>query len=318
VIERRELLIPVDGAGALAATTIIDPDLAGERPVVLCCFAGGGMTSRYFELDGFDMASYLAEAGFVLALFDHPAIANSHFHNDPWLLSPETVAALEVSAVQRLIAGLGYQHCTVIGVGHSMGAMLAAYQQHGASQRDRVSLRNSDRLYAGLVLLGYSGRGMPEVLGPDERAVADDPDRVREMVATLARRRFQMPLVTGSRGAGQMMTGPEPLPGAVAALAKASAPLLAVCGMATLLPGAHVLPLAAVDVPVLLAVGEHDITGPAAELPGYFPAGADVQVDVVPDAYHNSNVAPTRCVLWDRLARWARTVAGPERAGITP
>lgn len=302
MIERRELRIPVDGVlagvSALAVTTIVDPDLAGDSPVLLCCFAGGGMSARYFELDGFNMASYLAEAGFAVALFDHPAIANSDVPDDPWSLAPQTVAAIEVVAVRRLVAGLGYRDPAVLGVGHSMGAMLLAYQQH------------SDRPYVGLALLGYSGRGMPHVLDAEERAVADDPDHVRKMVATLARRRFQVPLVTGRRGAGALLTGQAPPPGATAALAKASAPLLAVCGMASLLPGAHTRPLAAVDVPVLLAVGEHDITGPPAELPGYFPASSDVRVDVMPDGYHNSNVAPARQHLWDRIARWAREVPG--------
>jgi pimeloyl-ACP methyl ester carboxylesterase len=301
MIERRELRVPVDdilgGVAALAATTIVDPDRAGERPVVLCCFSGGGMSSRYFELDGFDMAGYLAEAGLAVALIDHPAIGKSDMPNDPWLLSPETVAAIEVSAVRRLIAGLGFRPRAVIGAGHSMGAMLVACQQY------------SSRLYAGLALAGYSGRGMPEVLDPGERAVSHDPDRIRQLGAELARRRFGSPLPTTGRGAGQMLTGPEPLPGAAAALAEASAPLLAVCGMATLLPGAHARPLASIDVPVLLAVGEHDIVGPPAELPGYFRASTDVQVEIVPGAYHNANVAPAREVLWERIARWARALA---------
>jgi hypothetical protein len=53
-------------------------------------------------------------------------------------------------------------------------------------------------------------------------------------------------------------------------------------------------------------VAEHDIVGPPAELPGYFPAAPDVSVDVVLGAYHNSNVAPAGQLLWDRIDRWAR------------
>src|SRR5487761_493945 len=134
MIERRELRILVDdildGVAALAATTIIDQDRAGQRPVLLCCFAGGGSSSGYFELDGFDMTRYLAEAGFAVTLFDHPAIRNSDTPNDPWLLAPETVAAIEVSAVRRLVDGLGFEPSAVIGLGHSMGSMLVAYQQY--------------------------------------------------------------------------------------------------------------------------------------------------------------------------------------------
>jgi pimeloyl-ACP methyl ester carboxylesterase len=301
VIDREQFRVPVDdilgGVQALAATTIMDRDRLGDRPVVLCCFAGGGVSSRYFELDGFDMAGYLAAAGFAVALIDHPAIGGSDTPHDPWLLTPENVAAIEVSAVRQLLAGLGLGQPTVIGLGHSMGSMLVAYQQH------------STRIYAGLALLGYSGRGLPEVLEPAERAICQDPDEVREMTAQLARHRFGEPLLTGS-APSEFVTGPDPLPGAEAALAQAAAPLLAVCGLATLLAGAHARQLASVDVPVLLAVGEHDIVGPTDELAGYLPASPDVEVEVVAGAYHNSNVAPARQILWDRVASWARGVPG--------
>jgi alpha-beta hydrolase superfamily lysophospholipase len=304
VIERRQLRVPVDdllpGVAALAATTIIDRDQIGESPVVLCCFSGGGMSSRYFELDGFDMAGYLARAGLAVALIDHPAIGGSDAPLDPWLLSPETVAAIELSAARRLVPGLGFRPSTVIGIGHSMGAMLVACQQ------------DIDRYYSGLALIGYSGRGLPEVLEPEERAVGDDPERVRDQAAALARRRFHEPLPTAGRGTSALLTGPAPPPGALDALAQASAPLLAVCGLATLLPGAHARQLASVDVPVLLAVAEHDIVGPPAELPGYFPASPDVVVSAFPCAYHNSNVAPSRQLLWNRIAAWARGVPGAE------
>ena len=300
MIERRQFRIPVDdilsGVRALAATSIVDRTRVGDRPVVLCCFSGGGVSSRYFELDGFDMAGYLAAAGLAVVLIDHPAIGGSDAPADPWLLSPQTVAAVEVAAVRRLADELGFREPILVGLGHSMGAMIVAYQQ------------DICRPYAGLALLGYSGRGLPEVLEPGERAVADDPDQVRAHLAELARQRFGVPLVGAGGAPSEMMTGPAPLPGALAALARAEAPLLAVCGEATLLPGAHARQLASVDVPVLLAVGEHDIVGPSSELAGYFPASPDLEVEVIPGTYHNSNVAPARELLWDRVATWARKV----------
>ncbi len=76
--------------------------------------------------------------------------------------------------------------------------------------------------------------------------------------------------------------------------ARSPSTALAVCGLATLLPGAHARQLASVDVPVLAAAAEHDSFGPAGELAGYLPASPDVEVQVLPRAYHNSNVAPER------------------------
>jgi pimeloyl-ACP methyl ester carboxylesterase len=291
----------LEGVATLAVKIVVDRDRIDDRPIVLCCFSGGGMSSRYFELDGFDMAGYLAEAGLALVLIDHPAIGASDAPDDPWLLSPETVAAVEVVAVRYAVARLGLHEPVVIGVGHSMGAMLVAYQQ------------NRGHLYAGLALIGYSGRGLPEVLAPWELAIGDDADRVRASSVELARRRFHVPLpVADHASSDQMLVGPGLPADASAALAEANGPLLAVCGLTTLLPGAHTRELASLDVPLLLSVAENDIVGPPDELPGYFPASPAVALQIVPDAHHNSNVAPTRHLLWDRIAHWARTVPGRE------
>ncbi|MCK9893516.1 hypothetical protein [Frankia sp. AgB32] len=65
--------------------------------------------------------------------------------------APET--DVDVDAVGRLVAGLDLGPDlggpVLLGVGHSMGAMLVAYQQ---ARR---------RPYAGVALLGYSGRACP-------------------------------------------------------------------------------------------------------------------------------------------------------------
>lgn len=301
MIERRDLRLPIDhvleGVKALAARVVVDRDRVGDRPIVLCCFPGGGMSSRYFELGGYDMAGHLAEAGLAVVMIDHPGVGNSDVPDDPWLLSPEAVATMDVSAARRAVDELGFRDPLVIGVGHSMGAMLVAFQQ------------NRSRFYAGLVLIGYSGRGLPEVLEPHELAISDDGDRVRASSMEFARRRFRVPLPIAGHGASPKLAGPDLPADAAAALAEASAPLLAVCGLTTLFPGAHARGLASIDVPVLVAAAEHDIVGPPEELPGYLPASPDVALQIVPDAYHDSNVAPTRHLLWDRIARWAHGVS---------
>jgi pimeloyl-ACP methyl ester carboxylesterase len=108
-----------------------------------------------------------------------------------------------------------------------------------------------------------------------------------------------------------MLTGPE-LPGRLAtSLVAAGADLLTLCGLTSMIPGSHADVLAAVDVPVLLGVAEHDIVGPPREAPAYLTGASDITLYVLAEAYHNSNVAPTRTRLWDRLAAWASAVPGP-------
>jgi pimeloyl-ACP methyl ester carboxylesterase len=72
--------------------------------------------------------------------------------------------------------------------------------------------------------------------------------------------------------------------------------------------GASRAELSSIDVPLFLGVGDADITGPPERLPGDFPGARDVTLYVLPDSGHNHNVAPTRQQLWDRIARWIRSV----------
>ncbi|MBL7496403.1 alpha/beta hydrolase [Frankia sp. CNm7] len=306
------------GAAEVSVRIVRDPDRTPERPVVLCCFAGGGMSARYFELagagratrdepahaepghaqpghaqPGYDMAAYLAAAGLVVVLVDHLATGGSDTPADPWALVPETVADVDAAAAARAVAGLGLVDPVVLGLGHSMGGMLVALAQA------------RHRPYAGLVLLGHSGRGWPEMLGPGELAVAGDPVRARASVADLARARFGRALVPSSSGVLELLVGPGLPPAAAAALAGCADSLITPCGLASMIPGSHRDALAAIDVPVLIGLAEHDIAGPPREAPGYLPGCPDVTLHVLAGAYHNSNVAPGRAELWDRIVDWA-------------
>jgi pimeloyl-ACP methyl ester carboxylesterase len=305
VIERTSVRVSVGdvapaGIATVAARVILDPSRLGERPVVLCCFPGGGMSSRYFELDGYDMAGHLAAAGFVVVLLDHPGVGDSDLPVDPWTLNPDTVAGIDAEAAGRAVAGLGLTGATVLGVGHSMGAMILAHQQA------------RHRPYSGLVLLGHSGRGLPEALNPAELAVAGDAERIRASLVDLCRDRFGRPLALGTAGVRGMLVGPDLSPDAAAALATANAALLTLCGLAAMIPGSHTAELAAVDVPVLLGLAENDIIGPLHQAATYLTGSADVTSYILKEAFHNSNVAPNRRALWDRIAVWAATV--PEAA----
>jgi alpha-beta hydrolase superfamily lysophospholipase len=305
MLERLTVQAPVDadgaappGVAAVTARIISDGARLSARPVVLCCFPGGGLSSRYFELDGADMAAYLAGRGFVLVLVDHPGTGGSDVPDDPWTLLPELVADLEVVAVRQVVGRLGFPDPVLVGVGHSMGAMLVAYQQA------------RHRLYCGVTLLGHSGRGLPEVLTDEELAVAGQPDKARLAIVDLARARFRRPLVPAGSRVSAMLTGPD-LPAALTrSLGAAGTSLPAACGLTSMLPGSHADVLAAVDVPVLLGLAEHDIVGPPREAPSHLTSADDITLYVLGQAYHNSNVAPTRTQLWDRLAAWASAVPG--------
>jgi pimeloyl-ACP methyl ester carboxylesterase len=96
-----------------------------------------------------------------------------------------------------------------------------------------------------------------------------------------------------------------------AAMAKADTRLLALVGMTALVPGSIRPELDQIDVPTLVALGEDDIAGDIAALPGQLPACRDLTLFVLAGAGHNHNVADTRLDLWRRVLRWIDSVALP-------
>jgi hypothetical protein len=65
---------------------------------------------------------------------------------------------------------------------------------------------------------------------------------------------------------------------------------------------------AQVDVPIFLAYGEVDVsTDPRAE-PAAFSQSRDITLYLLPGSGHCHNMAGSRRLLWDRLARWCETV----------
>jgi pimeloyl-ACP methyl ester carboxylesterase len=287
-------------------------DHPAKPPVVVVCLPGGGMSRQYFDLDvdpaegNYSMARHLARSGFFVITIDHLGIGESSRPDDGYALTPEVVAdvndyvsALLVDGLRRggLVAGLpGLPGLVSIGLGHSAGAGLTVHQQarHGS--------------HAALALLGYHGRGLPSHLTEAERGWADDPEGLRREIARLVQERFGDPLPVMARGSSQLLVG-APMSEAVHdALVAARANLLALVGLSSMIPGSYGPQLAAIDVPVFLGLGSKDLTDAIHEIPAQFRSSSDVSLFVLDGSGHNHNVAPNRELLWDRLARWARSV----------
>jgi pimeloyl-ACP methyl ester carboxylesterase len=130
----------------------------------------------------------------------------------------------------------------------------------------------------------------------------------------LAKARFGTPLVESTSSTLEMLVGPDVSADVERAIDESASPLLAVCGLNALLPGSDEAVLTTIDVPVLLIIAEHDIVGSPHEAPMYFPASRDVTLHVVAAAFHNSNIAPARIAMWDRIGSWACWLVGAGRA----
>jgi len=309
-----DLVIAAHGA-AHGATHGADR-ATGQPTIVLVCMPGGGMSRRYFDLqaegagDSYSMAAHLAGRGVVVVLLDHPGVGESDVPHDAYTLTPATVAAIDAAAVatllDRLRAGTLAEGVAAIplfvpvGCGHSMGGLVTVWMQAG------------HRTYEAVALLGFAGSGLLSHLTEAERAYVDDPEGVARDLAPLVATRFGAPRSRGGRtgtGSSPFLLAVDVPDNAKAAIGASGSVLLTLCGLTSMIPGASRPALNAVDVPVFIGVGEHDITGAAHQIPAQFPSSRDITLFVCPGSGHNHNVAPTRTELWDRLLGWLRQVA---------
>lgn len=305
--------ITLPGEGALrVAVEIRMPSPSAMRPVALVCLPGGGMNRHYFDLsakDGkpdamsFSFARQMAARGFIVVMMDYLGIGGSDRPADGYALTPARLAQASAHALDQVLVDLRAQvpALTTLGIGHSMGAMMTVLQQ------------TAHRQHAGIALLGFSTRGLPEYLIPVARELAlSDPAAVRECMVELARKTFfePYPVIKPSAQASTLYAGSRADPRASSIIKPATEHMLPVPAFMSMLPG-NVAPEAAqIDVPVFLGLGELDIAGPPNEIPPAFSASPDVSLHIWPATGHSHFLFPARTDLFEQLADWAGKVTG--------
>lgn len=294
-------VLPGEPDLALAADLFL-PEGEGAPAAVLFCFPGGGLHRGWFDLaaPGRSFARTLVSRGFAVATLDPLGTGESGRPRDGFALVPEAVAAASACAVDALAAELEsrWPGLPRIGVGHSLGGLLAVVQQAEHESFDA------------LVLLGVSTRGLRVVLSDEELTYADRPEAARGALVRLARRRsggaawFALP---AAARAGAIFNGGAD-PAALAAMRAVACEVASVPALFSMLPGCSAPWAARVRVPVFLGIGERDITGPPHEVVASFPASPDVTLFVQPGAGH-SHFAFASCErLFERVAHWAQLV----------
>jgi pimeloyl-ACP methyl ester carboxylesterase len=285
-----------------------------RTPKMLACLPGGGMNRRYFDIGGddlgrFSFARHMAAEGYVVACVDHLGVGESTRPADGFILTPNLLAAANSDVTRQLASGLrngslvpelpSLPDLQTIGVGHSMGAMLTVLQQAG------------DPTHAGLVLLGFSNRGLPDYLPTQARALIGAPDTIADRIAGIARQLHATPYgdLQPSPGSSTMFHGAKAERVAVEALKLARDKLLVVAGLQSIIPEGLTPQLATIDTPVFLAVGDHDIAGPPHAIPASFPASRDISLLILKDTGHAHFIFPSRCTLFRKIADWIATLA---------
>jgi pimeloyl-ACP methyl ester carboxylesterase len=278
---------------------------------VVCCLAGGTCSTDYFDLHvdalaGYSMAEHLASAGVVTIALDHVGVGRSDPVDDIFLVTPQLASAVNDFAYRGVLRELGEERfggvrLVVIGVGHSMGGMLATVQQ--------ARHRTFD---GGVIVLGHGGDGLPAVLTDDERDISGSLDDATPAIVAAARARFARPPAVERRGLVPGSFLLDDVPDAVrAAFVEQQTALLSTCGLTSMIPNVTDGDKARIEVPVLVAFGDHDLTDAYERSAARYPASRDVALYVLAGSAHCHNQASSRTQLWDRVIEWMDAVAVP-------
>jgi pimeloyl-ACP methyl ester carboxylesterase len=288
-----------------------------EPAVVLACLPGGGTSRRFFDLmplgqDGprdasFSFARQMAARGFIVALIDHLGIGDSTRPKDGFALSGDVLSQAThnvlaaIEARVQLHYGAAPVGRRIVGVGHSMGALVTVLQQA------------QHRSYGAIALLGFSTRGLPDYVPQPLHSLARDPNALRTQLPALAKQMFKEPYpylerTPESRG---MFAGDRADARGIAALnVLRKEPILPLPSSHSMLPGNVAPEAASIDVPVFLGIGDRDIVGPPEEAPSAFPRSPDVELHVMPQTGHSLFLFAARPALFAALDVWARSLAG--------
>ena len=308
--------VPLDGRFEIAADLIApQAEQADSARPVLCCLPGGFLSRRYFDLEvggdrRYSFAEAMARAGFTTLAFDHLGVGESSRPNrleDGYALDTEAIARINQTALDRALERLraGVDEASLhlparstvrtIGVGHSMGSMLTVEQQALA------------RPHLALVLFSFSTRGTPAFLDEATAAYANDSERSRKEIGSLAARAMGSPYPdratdseAGRRAAFGVGTAP---PSAEEALHGAATNLLAVGGLLSMIPGGYAPPAKRIDVPVLMLAGDHDMHDDR-HTHDELSRSPRVDTRIIDDCWHCHFVANTRETIWRDVTDW--------------
>jgi alpha-beta hydrolase superfamily lysophospholipase len=316
------------GQKATMAVTVHMPDPAALAPTPIVCFAkpGAGYSRHYFTRDlpgpaSGAQAEWHAERGWVFVAVDHLGVGGSTIVEPAGALDYSVLSASSLEAESQILDQLSrgvvdsqfpaLSNPVTLGIGQSMGGAVTIAQQ------------GRFHCYDGIAVLGFSAMHTHPPAPPGGPLVAawrarDVPDIV------LNRRQYD--------AAARTLGSPEGLASipwqfffdeteAVAPTSagradgeKSYAPWISptmpggVLG-SVLTPGVLAPEAAAVDCPVLVAMGERDsLADPRGELRAYLSAPS-VDFFVCPRMAHMHNFAATRELFWKKLGSWGEWVA---------
>ena len=306
--------VPIDGSHHIS-TWVFTPERPAGRVPCLFCLPGGTYTKAYWHLEvpgrpGYSFGEHLAGRGMLVVAIDHLGTGDSSRHPRAAELTPEVVAAANAAAVAEvvrrardgsLVTGLAPLSIgPMVGVGHSMGGMLAIYQQSLYRSFDAIAPLGYGTI--GPIIdfspeIGGDGIALPSresVMGPAVEGAFDDMP-LADRTAPELRRHFYWEDVPPEVIAADDLTNTD-VPG--------------VCGLLSVVPFIASDHAGRVASPVFIGLGERDSTPGHHDEPRAYYSSNDITLYVLAKSAHCHNMATTRHLLWDRIARWVEALDG--------
>jgi alpha-beta hydrolase superfamily lysophospholipase len=332
-------------AHVLAAIVLPDPARLPTTPVV--CFAkpGGGYSRGYYthELPGPGkgaQAAWHAERGWIFVAIDHLGCGGGSSH-DPEALDYRTVTTAAFAAEQDILLRLAngvlapdyppVHRPVVIGLGQSLGASLAIYQQ--AARRS----------YDGVGVLGFSAVHSHPATAPGEAplivpwyprdaTLEESPEPLNAAAMAAAMEHGPQEAAWTSLAWGfhhddvpqeiveqdlmhydAIAHGGVPAGHETAPWNSYTTPHRA--ARSTLTPGVVATEAAAISVPVLCAMGVRDLVPDPLGEPRAFRSARSVDLFICPRMGHMHNFAGTRELVWRRIHLFGEWCAAIKQAG---
>ena len=324
----------------ITATVCLPPRERLTSPATVC-FAkpGAGFSRRYFTTDlpgpvSGSQAAWHTDRGWIFVAVDHLGVGDSSNH-DPARLGFGVVAAASNAAEREIMARLeagtlspgfpALERSIRLGLGQSMGGALTVVQQ------------GRHHCYDGIGVLGFSAvrthppapPGEPDLVAAWRVSTGGDGTStvlLNERVFTRAYRAFHGcdpspgDVLANSTPAATLWHFyyddvleylPSPDTGDPPPWVSTSIPGLITC---ILTPGIIAPEAAAVDVPVLVAMGERDVVADPASEPRAYLSAPSVDLFTCPRMGHMHNFAGTRTAFWQRIHSWGEWLRGTHRA----
>jgi pimeloyl-ACP methyl ester carboxylesterase len=297
--------VPIEGEHHVTTWVFVPERREGPVPL-LFCLPGGTYTKAYWHLEvpgrsGYSFAGHMAAKGMLVVAVDHLGTGESSRHLRAVELTPDVVAGANAAALSDVLkragdgtlAGTGpIDLSRTVGVGHSMGAMLAIFQQSLYGGFDAIASLGYGTIGP---IVDWADGGPPshEAIMALARSGALDEPFMADRAMPPMRRHFYWDDVPDDVIAADDLSNTH-VPG--------------VCGPLSIVPFIASDHAGRVTCPVFVGLGERDSTSSHYDEPRAYRSSQDVTLFVLPRSAHCHNSAGTRHRLWDRLAAWIAAV----------